>query len=76
MTIFKELWKQQKNEIDWNQPITTCRLDPLNPLSEHCLFPKKCAGMIDGSENNLTNDQAEIAVLKDTALSKKTYSLD
>ena len=46
----------------------------MNPLNEHCLFPKKCAGMIDGSENKLTNDQAEIAVLKDAALSKNTYS--
>jgi len=31
--------------------------------------------MIDGSENKLTNAHAEIAVLKDTALSK-TYSFD
>ena len=31
--------------------------------------------MIDGSENKLTNDQAEIAVLKDTALSKKYFHL-
>lgn len=31
------------------------------------------AGMIDGSENKLTNDQAEIAVLKDAALSKNIF---